>query len=153
MTITTHQPGGTNTSAARQTPVAAHSLPPPALLIVEEDDNIALITAEILSDAGYTVTRAASPHDTLALFATHGPHAYRLVLSDAFHYDRAQAYAWFERLRTVTAAPIVIWSTAPRAVYADYHTRGYAGFLPKPFHLRDLLLLMAALVPDPPHAL
>ena len=63
---------------------AAVPLSPAPLLIVEDDDGIATITAEILIDAGYTVTRAASPPDTLALFAVRGPRAYGLVLSDAF---------------------------------------------------------------------
>lgn len=120
---------------------AADPVIPTPLLIVEDDDGIATITSEILINVGYSVTRAASPSDTLALFALHGPRAYALVLSDAFSRDRAQAYAWFDRLRTVTMAPIVIWSAAPRVFYADYRARGYAGFLSKPFDIHDLLLM------------
>ena len=118
------------------------------LLIVENDDGIATVTTEILTDAGYTVARAASPHEALTLFAMRGPCAYRLVLSDAFHQDRDQTYTWLDCLRTVTTAPIVIWSTAPPAFYEDYRARGYAGFLSKPFDLDDLLL-MASLAPEP----
>lgn len=128
---------------------AAVPLSPAPLLIVEDDDTIAAVTTEILIDAGYTVTRATSPRDTLALFAARGPGAYRLVLSDAFTRDRAQAYTWYDRLRTVTTAPIVIWSAGPRACYDDYRAHGHAGFLPKPFDLDDLLILLASLVQDP----
>lgn len=127
---------------------AAVPLTPAPLLIVEDDDAIADVTTEILIDAGYSVARAASPHETLALFAVRGPRAYRLVLSDAFSRDRAHAYAWVDRLRAVTTAPIVIWSAAPRAFYADHRARGYAGFLSKPFAIHDLLL-MASLAPEP----
>ena len=152
MSITIQESNDTTTDASEQSRAAAVSLAPPSLLLVEDDDDIAALTAEVLIDEGYTVTRAASRHDALALFATRGPCAYRLVLSDAFAYDRAQAYTWFDHLRTVTMAPIVIWSAAPRAYYEDCLARGYAGFLPKPFDLRDLILLMAALVPEPADA-
>jgi len=129
---------------------AAASRAVASVLLIEEDEAISAVTAEILADDGYQVDRVAAPSAALALFARQGPHAYGLVLSDAFTRDRAQAYTWFEQLRTVTSARVVIWSAAPPHVYVDYRTHGRAAFLAKPFDLDELLALLTALVPDRP---
>jgi DNA-binding response OmpR family regulator len=129
---------------------AAASRTVASVLLIEEDEAISAVTAEILADDGYRADRAAAPSAALALFARRGPHAYGLVLSDAFTRDRAHAYTWFDQLRTVTAARVVIWSAAPQHVYVDYRAHGLAAFLAKPFDLDELLALLTALVPDRP---
>lgn len=135
-------------AAAPVSAAASRTMVP--VLLVEQDEAIAAVTAEILADNGYRVDRVAAPSAAVALFAQRGPQAYGLVLSDAFTRDRTQAYTWFDQLRTVTSARVVIWSAAPQHVYVDDRAHGVAAFLSKPFDLDELLTLLSALVPDRP---
>ena len=139
-----HQPIAGAALTPRPAAVSGHAMP---VLLVEEDAAIAAVTAEILTDAGYQMDHVAAPAAALALVAQHGPHADGLVLSDAFDPNHTQAYTWCDRLQTVTAAPVVLWSTAPRQVYADDRVHGAAAVVSTPFDIDELLALLATLVP------
>jgi len=103
-----------------------------AVLIIEPEATIAHLFALILSEEGCAVACAASPDEALALLAARGPAAFRAVLSYDFARSTAAPYAWLDRLRTRTDAPIVICTRDPAVTYADHRARGYAGVLEEP---------------------
>jgi len=110
-----------------------------AVLIIEPEATIAHLFALILSEEGCAVACAASPDEALALLAARGPAAFRAVLSYDFARSTAAPYAWLDRLRTRTDAPIVICTRDPAVTYADHRARGYAGVLEEPCDLDDVL--------------
>ncbi len=113
------------------------------VLLVEDDDTIGTVVVETLRDEGYLVEWARSPHEAIAVLAAAEPDTFDLVLSDAFAHPRAP-YAWLERLRAATAAPIVICSGHPVILFADYALRGFAAYLPKPFDLDEVVYMVAS---------
>jgi len=123
------------------------------LLVVEPDPAVAQFLALALREEGYVVACAASPAEALALLAARGPAAFRTVLSDDFRavlsddFARGTAapYAWLDRLRTRTDAPIVICTRDPAATYADHQARGYAAVIEEPCDLDALLGVVTAL--------
>ena len=119
------------------------------VLVIEDDEAIAALLVDVLTEEGYIPTIRTTPDAALALLRSEGCAAFHLVLSNPFAESQACPYAFVEHLRALTAAPIVICSAAPPTRYADYHTRGYAGFLAEPFDLTDLMALVRALCPAP----
>jgi CheY-like chemotaxis protein len=109
------------------------------VLVIEDDEAIAALLVDVLTEEGYIPTVRTTPDAALALLRSEGCGAFHLVLSNPFAESQACPYAFVEHLRALTAAPIVICSAAPPRRYADYHTRGYAGFLAEPFDLTDLI--------------
>lgn len=120
-------------------------MPEPRLLVVEDDQAIADLFVTALADEGYSVDRASSSDQAIALLEAKPPDAYALVLTNPFVSVRDDPYAQLVRLRAATAAPIVICSGHPAARYADYPARGYAAFLQEPFDLQELINLVASL--------
>ncbi len=131
------------------------------LLVVEPDPAVAQFLALALREEGYVVACAASPAEALALLAARGRSAFRAVLSDDFRAvlsddfravlsdDFAQGtaapYAWLDRLRTRTDAPIVICTRNAAATYADHQARGYDAVIEEPCDLDALLGVVTAL--------
>jgi DNA-binding response OmpR family regulator len=114
-------------------------------LLVEEADVVAEVVCEVLRDEGYAVERASTPGETLALLSRRGTEAYNLVLSAPLADPHKAAYAWLDRLRATTRAPIAIFAGYPAARYADHRQRGYDAYLEAPFDLDDLIALVRRL--------
>jgi CheY-like chemotaxis protein len=114
--------------------------PPRRLLVVEPDPAARTRVGECLGAAGYRVTAAASIDAALAAL-TAG--AFDLVLADAFYDPRdhdADRWAGLDRLRMAAGAtPLLIVSSHPRATFAGFAARGFAGLVPKPLALDQLL--------------
>lgn len=115
------------------------------ILVVEEDDAIAEVFTLVLSQEGYSVERAASPREALALLERCGADAFRVVLSAPFADPFAAPYAWLDRLRARTGAAIVICSRFPARLYGDRWKGCYAALLEEPFDVREMSELVAAL--------
>lgn len=116
----------------------------PTLLIVEPDAAIAALFAQALSEEGYTVVCAATPHEAIAQCMARGPAAFTVVLSNPLA-PRGAAYTWLDRLRAWTHGAIVICTRYPAAYYADHQARGYAAVLEEPCELDEMLDLVTAL--------
>ena len=114
-----------------------------AALIIEPDATIAGLLALVLGDDGYATECASSPDEALALLAARDPAAFYAVLSYDFARSRAAPYAWLDHLRTRTAAPIVICTRDPAALYSDHRARGYVAVIEEPCDLQDVLDAMA----------
>lgn len=121
----------------------------PPVLVVDDDAGLTEVITTILADEGYAVEAVTSTQEAVQLFATRGPAACCLVLSDSFVRPRTDPYAWLDLLRTHTVAPIVIVSGIEAHVYADHCARGFAAVLPKPFDLDSLLLCVATVLARP----
>lgn len=115
----------------------------PTLLLVEDDPAIAALLHDALTDEGYRVLVAASPVVGCTILA-----AFRvgLILTDGFRGD----HPWAPLAPLVAHAgstPVILCSAHPPRLYADHADHGFAGLLPKPFDLDDLVALVAALLP------
>jgi DNA-binding response OmpR family regulator len=113
--------------------------PTPAILVVEDDHDICAVTCEVLREAGYRVVPAAT-HE-----AAHA--ALRVARFDLVLADTADAgapthdhWAALDALRAAAAnASVVIFTAHSPDRFAGHEARGFAGLLPKPFDLDDLL--------------
>ncbi len=112
------------------------------VLLIEDDDAVATLFVTLLSEEGYAVERVAHQNDALAIFAARGPRAVDLVLTVPFGRPLDAPYAWLDRLKARTRAPIAICARVPAVLYADHRIRGYAAYLEEPFDIRDLLDLV-----------
>lgn len=117
----------------------------PSVLLVEEANAVAEIVSEVLRDEGYAVERAASPGETLTLLSRRNADAFSLVLSAPLADPHKAPYAWLDRLRASTRAPIAIVAGYPASRYADHRQRGYDAYLEAPFDLDDLIALVRRL--------
>ncbi len=109
-------------------------------LLVEDDDEVAAITADMLTHLGWTVTRVASAEAAFNTLSK--PHAYRIVFSDVMMPGGENGIELARRLRArADAPPIVLTSGYAESVRADAEDVGVA-VLPKPF---DINALAAAL--------
>lgn len=128
-------PQTTNGSAAASSP---------SVFIIEPDATVAHLLALALSDEGYAVETAPAPYEALALLAVRGPHAFAVVLSAPCAPPRAP-YAWLDRLRVWTRAPIVICTRQPAARYAEHRARGFMAVIEEPCELQDIVTVVASL--------
>jgi DNA-binding response OmpR family regulator len=126
------------------TPGGPPAPPSSALLIVEPDATIAQLLALAFGEEGHAVEHATSPHDALAILAARGPGAFSAILS-APCAPLAAPYAWLDRLRAWSRAPVVICTRQPAALYADYRARGYAAVIEEPCDLQEVLDVVSAL--------
>jgi DNA-binding response OmpR family regulator len=115
------------------------------LLIVEPDEAIAHLFAEVLEEEGYAVARASGPRVAVRQLSACGRERFDLVLSAPCTNPLVAPYAWLDRLRTRTTAPIVICSRWPGTLYADHGAWGFAAVLAEPCDLDDLIALVASL--------
>ena len=112
----------------------------PSLLVVDDDPGILAMLVDCLRDTGHPVAGVASVDAAVAALARD---RYALVLADAFHDllgPHDDRWAALESLRRAAApAPVVIVSGHREETFAGWAERGFAGHLPKPFDLGDLL--------------
>jgi len=122
--------------------------PTPTILVVEADADIRAITAEVLRDAGYRAVAAptrAAAHTALRAVR------FALVLSGTLGRGRPPHEHWraLEALRDAAGAtPVVIFTAHTPARFADHAARGFAGLVPKPFDVDELLAVVRAALGD-----
>jgi CheY-like chemotaxis protein len=115
----------------------------PALLIVDDDDDLSRVLTRALDRAGYTIHRARTGNEALALI----PHVARLdaavvdlVLPGAGGLDVVRSVrSAFPRCRIVA-----ITGLAEPALERAFHAAGADAFLAKPVELSQLLEAVAA---------
>jgi DNA-binding NtrC family response regulator len=112
------------------------------VLIVEDDEDTRLVMAECLRSEGYRVVEAAEVGAALAVLADGG--------IDAIITDAALTGTWDSLIpwrvpallrRAAPGIPVLICSAHTPGIFAEHASRGFAGFVPKPF---DLDVLLAA---------
>ncbi len=111
------------------------------LLVIDDEPAILEVVRDCLSDEGYQVAVAPS----LAAGLDHLTRDYyALILADSFA-SVPNLWAGLDRLLAAAPnTPIVISSAHPRDLFDGWEGRGFAGFLPKPFDLDDLLAQIRA---------
>jgi DNA-binding NtrC family response regulator len=112
----------------------------PTILVVEDDPAIARLTGDTLGDEGYRVLTARTAAEARSLLITG---RCGLVLSDAVGaVSPADAAFWvgLEAIRDAAGTtPVVIFSAHRPEFFASYAERGFAGLLPKPFDIEQLV--------------
>lgn len=117
------------------------------VLVVDDEPALRAVVRDILRDEGYAVLEAAHGPAMLALLA-HEPAD--LVLLDVMMPggDGREAYRELRARQDLADVPVVMMSAA---VQPDGLEPSIAAFLPKPFDLDHLVVLVADLI-GPPHA-
>lgn len=103
------------------------------VLVIDDDPTVLETAAELLQSEGYTVVRAGSGHDGVAMARTEQPH---LILLD-FDMPGMGGVAVMSALRAdpSTARIPVVAFTAATAMAAEKLVRaGCIGYIPKPFN-------------------
>lgn len=116
----------------------------PTILLVEDDAAVAALIQDVLTDEGYRMLLAATPMLGCTILAAF---QVGLVLTDGFRSHDP----WAPLAPLVAQAgrtPVILCSAANPALYADHAAHGFAGFLPKPFDLDDLVALVVGLLPQ-----
>ena len=111
------------------------------ILVADDDAAIAALVRELLEDAGYRVALAPSHAEALAALATG---RFALVLADTEGQvvgdtDPAHWRSVEEVLAIAGATPVVIFSAHTPSAFGGHLARGFAGIVPKPFDIDDLL--------------
>ncbi len=114
------------------------------ILVVEEHPPAAEMVADFLGDEGYAVTVALGLVEAVDALATA---RYDLVLCDSLRKSTTglltDRWGPLERVRALAGdTPVVITTAYSPRFFADYHDRGFADLLPKPFRLDDLLAVV-----------
>lgn len=122
------------------TPNASNNATTPAspLLIIEPDASIAQLLVLAFTDEGHAAEAVTSPHDALVLLAARGPGAFDVIMSAPCALP-GKPYAWLNRLRAWTRAPIVICTRHPATHYADHRAHGCAAVVEEPCALQEVL--------------
>ncbi len=114
------------------------------ILVVEDDENLRLVLADNLRDAGYTVDEAATVADARAAWASG---AYGLVVLDVMLPD-GDGYSLCRERRVAADDTPVLMLTA-RSLEDDVVRgleEGADDYLAKPYRLRELMARVAALL-------
>jgi CheY-like chemotaxis protein len=119
---------------------------------VEDDGGIRNLVREALGEEGYRIVAASTHADALAALRAA---RFALVLADPVSPLDTDPDRWssLECLRAASGdTPVVIFSAHNPDAFEGYAARGFAGLLPKPFALDDLLATVATLAPPGPPA-
>ena len=113
----------------------------PAILLADANPTLADLAARYLRAAGYRVTVAAGLAEAEALLAAA---RFALVLADPFRLGTSalgtDRWTNLRRLGALAGAtPVIVCSPYSADDFADYHRRGFADVLQKPYHPADLL--------------
>jgi CheY-like chemotaxis protein len=118
----------------------------PLILVVDDEPYILNMVAEILSDEGYHVEKAADGHEALMRLSASQP---KLILLDLM-MPRMDGYTFQRTLEQKSGPkPPVVVVSADRNVAQKAAALGAAGYLTKPFELHDLLHTVQRYVPSP----
>jgi CheY-like chemotaxis protein len=114
------------------------------ILVVDDEVDIAEVLASVLSDAGYRVIPAPNGKQALARLDEVKPH---LIMTD-FMMPVLGGEALIATLQADPRhrdIPVVVMTSVPERTVAQ-RSDGYAGFLRKPFRIRDVLAVIEQLI-------
>jgi two-component system, chemotaxis family, chemotaxis protein CheY len=115
-----------------------------SILVVDDEVEIAEVLASVLSDAGYHVVPAANGKQALARLEEVKPH---LIMTD-YMMPVLGGEALIAMLKAHPQhrdIPVVVMTSVPERTIAE-QSKGYAGFLRKPFRIRDMLAVIEQLI-------
>lgn len=114
------------------------------ILVVEDDPDIRQLTAETLREEGCRVVAVERHSQALELLSTF---RFGLVLADSEGVV-PDPWAGLETVRDAAwPSSVVIYSAHSPERFAGYGERGFAGLLPKPFDLDELLAIVREHLP------
>ena len=109
----------------------------PSILLVEDDQSLGATLQERLKKTGYSVTWAATVNDAESCLEAK---TYDLAVVDIGLPD-GNGYSFAEHMRSVSTTPFLFLSAFDSAANRlKGFELGADDFIPKPFHLRELLL-------------
>jgi two-component system alkaline phosphatase synthesis response regulator PhoP len=117
------------------------------ILIIEPDPAVRAFLMRLLHRAGYDVAGVPDRAEGLALARRAAPQAILLDVSYASINGKA-AIEPFKLERALAATPIILLSSRYDIDERRARALGYAGLITKPFHIHDLLELLAAHVAE-----
>jgi signal transduction histidine kinase/DNA-binding response OmpR family regulator len=121
----------------------------PRVLVVDDDDDLRSLLVEVLTEAGYAVSEARGGHEAIDEAMRVEPH---VLLLDLRLPGRSGVEVYEEVVERGLHAPAVLMSAAHTVSdVADAH--GIAGYLQKPFGIRELLDKVAQVYAQPSTAI
>lgn len=119
----------------------------PTILVVDDDPALRQSVRDALRDEGFRIVAATTHADALAALSAV---RFALILSDSTGGAVVASDDPWGDLDAIRRAarntPTVIFSAHDPATFAGYATRGFAGFIPKPFDLDDMLHAIRSLI-------
>ncbi len=116
----------------------------PVVLVVENTAAVAHLVAALLESEGYEILIADTPMLGLQVARAIGPD---LVIADSFSGTARDALIRLNDLRLAAApAPLLVFTAHRDLDEPSVRQAGYAGLLPKPFDIDDLLARVAAAI-------
>jgi len=122
----------------------------PTLLVVDDEEALCQLIRDALARRGYRVLLATSGVEGVRLYREHARHVQLVILDMVM--PGMDGRAVFEALRAINPGVRVLVSSGymDEGTAANIVQRGVAGFLRKPYTLRELLdAVQAALGPTP----
>ncbi len=114
------------------------------VLVVENTAAVAHLVAALLESEGYEIVLASTPALGLQVTRVLVPD---LVIADSFSSTARDALVRLDALRLAAApAPLLIFTAHRDIDEPAVRQSGYAGMLPKPFDIDDLLARVAAAI-------
>ena len=105
------------------------------ILVVDDDPAVRQVIEAILTEEGFSVATAADGHQALDRIAQHRP---VLVLLD-LQMPMMSGWTVLQQLRDANVNIPVVFMTAGYRAKSEAEQHRAAGYLAKPFELRDLL--------------
>jgi two-component system sensor histidine kinase/response regulator len=112
------------------------------ILVVDRESSIRALVRACLAEEGYRVVCVPRPEDALVALAAA---RFALVLTGTFA-DPVVGDPWATVGRIRAAAgniPVFIFTAHAPDLFADFHERGFAGVIAKPFDLDELFAAVA----------
>jgi CheY-like chemotaxis protein len=116
------------------------SEPSPKLLVVEADQVLGPMFQQVLAEMGYASTLGSSLKDALGLIHQQ---PLDLILTDTFSSSGGEALASLCPLLALSYGVPVILCTAWSLTESEVKQEGFAGFVPQPFNLDQLVTAVA----------
>lgn len=115
-----------------------------SILVVDDEVAIADVLAAILSEAGYHVIPASNGRQALARLAEATP---QLIITD-FMMPLLGGDGLIAALKAdpkLRDIPVLVMTSIPELAVSQ-KSKGYSGFLRKPFRIRDVLAIVEKLI-------
>lgn len=119
-----------------------------SVLVVDDDSATRTVVQEYLAQEGYEVRAVSSVQEAVALLHS-APVA--LVLSDDCTGTAGDRWMMLDHLKAhAGTTPVIIFTAHLERQFSGFHARGFAGLLPKPFDLDDLVMIVRRTLDAPP---
>jgi PAS domain S-box-containing protein len=106
------------------------------VLLVEDDDEVAKFTGEMLTEIGFTVTRASGGQEALDLLA--GDSAFALIFSDIMMPGGLNGIRLAEEVKMRHSGIPILLASGNTSAFVDQATALQVKMLSKPFSIEDL---------------